>query len=168
MLDEFEVFRLAVSLGVFALLVVPLAALGGLLFSALGLITTAVSPKIDTFNLPIFVIVFPMFLLSGTFFPVDILPGWAYALALALPLTHVSFLVRGACLGVTPPLSIANLAYLVAVTVVLLIQVVGLILVLALLTLPAAVAGHYVHSLGRMMLIATLLGGVLSIAGLAL
>ena len=34
----------------------------------------------------------------------------------------------------------------------------GGILVLALLTLPAAVAGHYVHSLGRMMVIATLLG----------
>jgi zinc transport system permease protein len=60
------------------------------------------------------------------------------------------------------------LLILVAVTVVLLIQVVGLILVLALLTLPAAVAGHYVHSLGRMMLIATLLGAVLSITGLAL
>jgi len=60
------------------------------------------------------------------------------------------------------------LLVLVAVTVVLLIQVVGLILVLALLTLPAAVAGHYVHSLGRMMLIATLLGAVLSITGLAL
>jgi zinc transport system permease protein len=57
---------------------------------------------------------------------------------------------------------------LVAVTVVLLIHVVGLILVLALLTLPAAVAGHYVHSLGRIMLIATLLGAVLSISGLAL
>jgi zinc transport system permease protein len=60
------------------------------------------------------------------------------------------------------------LLVLVAVTVVLLIQVVGLILVLALLTLPAAVAGHYVHSLGRMMVIATLLGGTLSLAGLAL
>jgi zinc transport system permease protein len=60
------------------------------------------------------------------------------------------------------------LLVLVAVTVVLLIQVVGLILVLALLTLPAAVAGHYVSSLGRMMLIATLLGAGLSIAGLAL
>jgi len=60
------------------------------------------------------------------------------------------------------------LLVLVAVTVVLLIQVVGLILVLALLTLPAAVAGHYVHSIGLMMLIATLLGAVLSIAGLAL
>ena len=60
------------------------------------------------------------------------------------------------------------LVVLVAITVVLLIQVVGLILVLALLTLPAAVAGHYVHSLGRMMVIATLLGAVLSITGLAL
>jgi len=57
---------------------------------------------------------------------------------------------------------------LVAVTVVLLIQVVGLILVIALLTLPAAVAGHYVHSLGAMMGIATLLGAALTSAGLAL
>jgi zinc transport system permease protein len=60
------------------------------------------------------------------------------------------------------------LLVLVAVTVVLLIQVVGLILVLALLTLPAAVAGHYVHSLGRMMLLATLIGSLVSVSGLAL
>lgn len=60
------------------------------------------------------------------------------------------------------------LLVLVAVTVVLLIQVVGLILVLALLTLPAAVAGHYVHSLGRMMLLATVLGSLISVFGLAL
>ena len=60
------------------------------------------------------------------------------------------------------------LLVLIAVTVVLLIQVVGLILVLALLTLPAAIAGHYVHSLGRMMFIAILLGSLLSVAGLAL
>lgn len=59
------------------------------------------------------------------------------------------------------------LLVLVAVTVVLLIQVVGLILVLALLTLPAAIAGHYVHSLGRMMLIATLLGNLVTLFGLA-
>lgn len=60
------------------------------------------------------------------------------------------------------------LLVLVAVTVVLLIQVVGLILVLALLTLPAAVAGHYARSLGRIMWIATLLGAAMSISGLAL
>jgi zinc transport system permease protein len=60
------------------------------------------------------------------------------------------------------------LLVLVAVTVVLLIQVVGLILVLALLTIPAAVAGHYVHSIGKMMLIAVILGSLLSISGLAI
>ena len=60
------------------------------------------------------------------------------------------------------------LLVLVAITVVLLIRVVGLILVLALLTLPAAVAGHYVHSLASMMLVATLLGATVSVSGLAL
>ena len=60
------------------------------------------------------------------------------------------------------------LLVLVAVTVVLLIQVVGLILVLALLTLPAAIAGHFVHSLGRMMLLAVLLGSAVTVSGLAL
>lgn len=47
---------------------------------------------------------------------------------------------------------------LVALTVVLLVQVVGLILVIALLTLPAAIAGHYIHTIGRMMILASLLG----------
>ncbi len=57
---------------------------------------------------------------------------------------------------------------LIAVTVVLLIHVVGLILVIALLTLPAAIAGHHVHSMGSMMLIATLLGSAFTTGGLAL
>ena len=70
--------------------------------------------------------------------------------------------------GIPVTLFYLLLLVLVAVTVVLFIQVVGLILVLALLTLPAAVAGHYVHSLGYMMLIATLLGSVVSLSGLAL
>ncbi len=59
------------------------------------------------------------------------------------------------------------LLVMIALTVVLLIQVVGLILVLALLTLPAAIAGQYVRSLGRMMLLATLLGILVSHFGLA-
>jgi zinc transport system permease protein len=56
---------------------------------------------------------------------------------------------------------------LVALTVVILIQVVGLILVIALLALPAAIAGQYVHSLSRMMLVATLLGALFTTGGLA-
>ena len=60
------------------------------------------------------------------------------------------------------------LLVLIALTVVLLIHVVGLILVLALLTLPAAMAGQHVHSVARMMAIATLLSIFLVVAGLAI
>jgi zinc transport system permease protein len=70
--------------------------------------------------------------------------------------------------GVPVTLFYLLLLCLVAVTVVLLIQVVGLILVIALLTLPAAIASHYVHTLGRMMIVATLAGAVLSTGGLGI
>ena len=70
--------------------------------------------------------------------------------------------------GVNVTLYYLLLLCLVAVTVVLLIQVVGLILVIALLTLPAAVAGHYVHTLGRMMLVAAVAGTIFTSGGLAL
>ncbi len=57
---------------------------------------------------------------------------------------------------------------LVALTVVILIQIVGLILVIALLTLPAAISGHYVRSLNLMMLFATFLGMFFTMGGLAI
>jgi len=79
--------------------VLPFSLLAGLLFASLGMCFTAICPTIDAFNLPIFSIVFPMFLFSGTFFPVERLPGWARMLAGALPLTHTSTFVRAVCLG---------------------------------------------------------------------
>jgi zinc transport system permease protein len=59
------------------------------------------------------------------------------------------------------------LLVLVALTVVILIKVVGLILVIALLTLPAAIAGNYARSLAQMMTISALLGIVFTMTGLA-
>jgi zinc transport system permease protein len=56
----------------------------------------------------------------------------------------------------------------VAVTVVLLIKLVGLILVIALLTLPAAIARQYVASLAGIMALAASLGALFTTAGLAL
>lgn len=55
---------------------------------------------------------------------------------------------------------------LIALTVVILIQVVGIILVIALLTLPAATARYFVHSLGQMMILASILGAVCTTSGL--
>lgn len=57
---------------------------------------------------------------------------------------------------------------LVALTVVVLIRVVGVILVIALLTIPAAVARHWTDRLSRMMAFAVLTGAVSIAAGLFL
>lgn len=57
---------------------------------------------------------------------------------------------------------------MVALAVVLMVQVVGLILVIALLTLPAAAAGHWVRSFPAMMALAGLIGVAATSAGLAL
>jgi zinc transport system permease protein len=57
---------------------------------------------------------------------------------------------------------------LVALTVVVLIQVVGLILVLALLTLPAAIAAQYRSRLVPIMALAVVLGMAFTCGGLAL
>ena len=100
-----------------ALCVLPLAALGGLMFASIGLIVTALSPKIEAFNLPIFLFIFPMFLFSGTFFPLEQLPGWTHSLAMALPLTHTCALIRGACLNLPPPHLIVHILYLLVATV---------------------------------------------------
>jgi len=55
---------------------------------------------------------------------------------------------------------------LVACTVVILIQVVGLILVIALLTLPAAITGHFVQRLWKIMIGASILGIIFTASGL--
>ena len=55
---------------------------------------------------------------------------------------------------------------LIALTVVILIQVVGIILVIALLTLPAATARYFARSLVQMMIIASILGALFTTSGL--
>jgi zinc transport system permease protein len=55
---------------------------------------------------------------------------------------------------------------LIALTVVILIRVVGIILVIALLTIPAALARQFTHSLKNMMLLAILAGVVFTFSGL--
>lgn len=57
---------------------------------------------------------------------------------------------------------------LIAVSVVVLVQIVGLILVIALLTLPAAIAQQYVYNIAHMMVFSTLATAVFCLAGLAL
>lgn len=55
---------------------------------------------------------------------------------------------------------------LIAVTVVMMMRVVGLIMVIAMLTIPAAISGMFVRSLKSMMALSAVLGIVFSITGL--
>jgi len=72
-----------------ALAMVPLFLLEALFFSALGLLVTAYARDYGAFVIYITLGLEPMFLFSGTFFPLSLLPSWAENLAWALPLTAI-------------------------------------------------------------------------------
>ncbi len=94
------------------LLLLPLAFLGGVGFGSLGMYFTGVVPSIDVFNVPVFLVVTPMYLFSSTFFPLEAMPGWAQKIALALPLTHLVGLARDWAFGRVEAGQWVSLAYL--------------------------------------------------------
>jgi lipooligosaccharide transport system permease protein len=81
------------------LLLLPLAVLGGIAFASIGMFFTGIVANIEMFNLPVFLFVTPMFLFSGTFFPLENLPPWAQQFALVFPLTHLTNLARAFSFG---------------------------------------------------------------------
>ncbi len=85
------------------------------------------------------------------------------------PLVAVAFDEDFATVGKLPVMRLYLLQLLLtAMTVVVLIRVVGIILVIALLTIPAAIALQLVHSLKRAMAVAIGLGMLFTTTGLAL
>jgi lipooligosaccharide transport system permease protein len=99
-------------LGVFA---VPTAVLTGLALAA-PLAAYAASTDSDSSFVAINrFLIFPMFLFSGTFFPVSRLPRPLELLAYATPLWHGVDLCRGLTLGtIHTPLALVHVAYLLA------------------------------------------------------
>ena len=94
------------------LLLIPLAFLGGLAFGAVGMFFTGIIPTIDMFNLPIFLFITPMFLFSGTFFPVSNLPQWVRPAALAFPLYHLTEMARLFSIGTRETGTLVSIGYL--------------------------------------------------------
>ncbi|WP_042298921.1 ABC transporter permease [Paraburkholderia kururiensis] len=81
------------------LLALPVIALAGLAFASLAMIVTALAPSYDFFMFYQTLVLTPMLLLSGVFFPITQLPSAAQQAALLLPLAHAVALVRPAMLG---------------------------------------------------------------------
>ncbi|KKJ00340.1 ABC transporter permease [Prochlorothrix hollandica] len=98
----------------------PLMLLGSLLFAALGLWMAGLVQKVDQLNVPIFLVVIPMFTLSGTYFPRETLPRAVEAIASCLPLACLVDLLRWT-LGLPPwwPLSLLWLVGLTGLLVTL-------------------------------------------------
>ena len=81
------------------LVVMPVAFPSSLLFAGLGLAVAARARTIEEISYPQYLLVFPMFLFCGVFFPIEQLPAPLQWLAWALPLTSVNSLMRTLTLG---------------------------------------------------------------------
>ena len=85
-----------------SLWIIPLVVLIGFCFAGMGLVMTSVSPSYDFFMYYFTLLITPMVLLCGVFFPVTQLPPLLQQISVFLPLTHAIELVRPLLLGNVP------------------------------------------------------------------
>jgi lipooligosaccharide transport system permease protein len=83
-------------------------------WACFGILASAIATSIENFNYIISAGLTPLFLVAGTFFPIDGLPEWAQTLAQANPLYHLVQIVRHAAFGFEGWVDVGHLAVLVA------------------------------------------------------
>ena len=96
------------------ILMIPAALLVAAAFAAAGLAGTSFLRTVNDFDIPLGLIVMPMFLFSGTFFPIDHLPHWLVSIIQLTPLYHGITLIRGLSTGIVGVDQLVSLLYLVA------------------------------------------------------
>lgn len=97
----------------------PLAFVTGLAFAGLGMMFSAKVPHIDAFQFGIFLLITPMMLFSGTYFPLSQMPKVAWWIAQALPLTHAVAIARPIALGHPAAIPWWSVVYLLVAAIVL-------------------------------------------------
>jgi lipooligosaccharide transport system permease protein len=95
-----------------AVLALPAAFLVGLAFAAVGIVMTVLAKNWDFFSFYMTLVMTPMIMISGVFFPAQQLPGPLLAVAQALPLYHGVQLVRPLVAGRFPDQSLLHVAVL--------------------------------------------------------
>jgi lipooligosaccharide transport system permease protein len=96
------------------MLLVPLiAALAGLGWAFFGIFIAGKSKSIESFSYWQSGLLTPMFLVAGTFFPIDQLPQWAQTLANVNPLYHCVELVRHSVFLRLSAVDLWHLAFLI-------------------------------------------------------
>jgi lipooligosaccharide transport system permease protein len=82
-----------------AVMVLGLCFVEGILFASVGMLATATAKSYDFFTYYFTLFISPMFLFSGTFFPLQGLPKYLTDVAWFLPLTHGVNGARAICTG---------------------------------------------------------------------
>jgi lipooligosaccharide transport system permease protein len=101
------------------MLLVPLFAFfTSLIFSAFGIAVAASVAKIDQFNYVTTLFITPLFLVAGTFFPIDQLPEGVQIASLLNPLHHLVELVRHSAFGFETA-DLLRVAFLIVVAIAL-------------------------------------------------
>src|SRR3989442_1274373 len=108
------VWLLNLSGSVLSLWVIALLPLIGLTFGALALAVTAMARSYDFFMYYFTLLITPMNLLCGVFFPVEQLPAAFQAIAAFLPLTHAVAIARPLLLGQIPSDAVLHALVLLA------------------------------------------------------
>jgi lipooligosaccharide transport system permease protein len=109
------------ALSPLVVLAVPVAALTGVAFAAPIMAFSATQRTPDKFNALFRFGITPLFLFSGTFYPVESLPTFLQPLAWITPLWHGVALCRGLSLGIIgeePVMAVVHLAVLLGFVVV--------------------------------------------------
>lgn len=92
------IFIIGVAIGDFrpegAIGLLPLIFLGSLMFASLGMLVAGWSKTIEAISYPQYLLIFPMFLFCGVFYPITNLPEWIQWPAQVLPLTPLLSLTR--------------------------------------------------------------------------
>ena len=100
-----------------ALLILPLGFVVGLCFGGFGLVMNALAPGYDFFTYFFTLVITPMLLFSGVYFPVDQMPAWLAAVASALPLKHAIDIARPLMLGKIPSQIVTHVIVLLAYSI---------------------------------------------------
>lgn len=97
-----------------ALAAVPVFFLVGLCFAGPSIFVSALAPSFDFFNYYVTLLITPMFIFSGVFYPIATLPEFAQAIVHALPLSHAVALIRPLVAGLPAQQVALHVAVLLA------------------------------------------------------
>jgi ABC-2 type transport system permease protein len=119
-------FLLMTAVGVFAfgahivlsLWLIPFLVLGPMFFASLGMLVGTISKSTETASVVGNIITFPMMFLSGTFFPITLMPTYLQYFAHVLPLFYIIDGLNGVMIYGNYAQAIIDLAVVAAITMI--------------------------------------------------